>query len=45
VSDKAYLSGVLAEGAEAADSVAERTLVGAKRAMGFALPGDEIPKL
>lgn len=37
---------VLREGQEAADEVADRTLVNAKRAMGFTLPGDKkLPKL
>ena len=41
-----YLTKVLAEGAEAADEVASRTLVSAKRAIGFTLPGDKkLPKL
>ena len=41
-----YLTKILAEGAEAADEVASRTLVNAKRAMGFTLPGDtKLPKL
>merc|ERR1712228_121913 len=43
VQDPSYLQSVLAEGAEEADEVAQRTLVNAKRAMGFTLPGD-IPK-
>ena len=41
--DKEYLTGVLAEGAEAANIIAGRTLTNAKRAMGFTLPGD-LPK-
>eukprot|EP00967_Tisochrysis_lutea_P067413 scaffold88028_cov32-Tisochrysis_lutea.AAC.2 len=40
VEDPEYLAGILREGAEAADEVASRTLNEAKRAMGFALPGD-----
>merc|ERR1712032_1410957 len=44
VEDKEYLAGVLAEGAEAADAVASRTLKNAKRAMGYPLPGDK-PKM
>ena len=43
VADKEYLTGVLAEGAEAANIIAGRTLTNAKRAMGFTLPGD-LPK-
>lgn len=44
VEDPSYLQEVLSEGAEEADKVAGRTLVNAKRAMGFTLPGD-LPKL
>jgi len=44
VEDPAYLQSVLAEGAEEAEKEASRTLVSAKRAMGFTLPGD-MPKL
>ena len=40
IADKDYLTGVLADGAEAANEVAGRTLINAKRAMGFTLPGD-----
>ena len=41
--DTGYLSQVLSEGAEAATEEASRTCTGAKRAMGFTLPGD-VPK-
>jgi tryptophanyl-tRNA synthetase len=40
IADKDYLTGVLADGAEAANEVAGRTLINTKRAMGFTLPGD-----
>ena len=46
VTETDYLQQVLREGSEAADEVASRTLMGAKRAMGFTLPGDtKLPKL
>ena len=46
IGEKEYLTKVLADGAEAADAVASRTLGSAKRAMGFTLPGDtKLPKL
>jgi len=46
VTETEYLTKVLAEGQEAADEVASRTLVSAKRSMGFTLPGDtKLPKL
>jgi tryptophanyl-tRNA synthetase len=46
ITDTEYLTRVLADGAEAADAVAARTLADAKRAMGFTLPGDKkLPKL
>ena len=38
--DTEYLQKVLAEGAEAATEEASRTCTGAKRAMGFTMPGD-----
>lgn len=43
VREPQYLRGVLADGAEAADAVAAATLLDAKRAMGFAVAGDELP--
>ena len=46
VTETEYLTKVLAEGQEAADEVASRTLASAKRSMGFTLPGDtKLPKL
>jgi len=46
VTETEYLTKVLAEGQEAADEVAGKTLASAKRAMGFTLPGDKkLPKL
>ena len=44
VADPAYLDSVLAAGAEEANEVATRTLVNAKRAMGFTMPGQALPK-
>jgi hypothetical protein len=38
VSDEAYLQGVLRDGQQAADEVAEKTLKWAKDAMGFLPP-------
>ena len=38
--DTEYLQKVLAEGAEAATEEASHTCTGAKRAMGFTMPGD-----
>ncbi len=43
VKDPELLQKVLADGAEAATVEADRTCVGAKRAMGFTVPGD-LPK-
>jgi len=46
VQEPEYLTKILQEGAEQADEVASRTLVSAKRAMGFTLLGDtKLPKL
>jgi len=46
ITEEAYLTKILTEGAEAADEVASRTLANAKRSMGFTLPGDtKLPKL
>jgi len=39
--DKEYVTSVLAEGAEAANTIATRTLDNTKRSMGFAVPGDK----
>ena len=44
VADPAYLDSVLAAGADEAREVADRTLLNAKRAMGFTVPGDARPK-
>ena len=43
VADPELLQTVLADGAAAATAEADRTCVGAKRAMGFTVPGD-VPK-
>jgi tryptophanyl-tRNA synthetase len=40
LTDTEYLEKVLADGAEAAEAVAEGTCTSAKRAMGFTMPGD-----
>jgi len=46
VTETAYLTKVLADGQEAADEVASKTLASAKRALGVTLPGDtKLPKL
>jgi len=46
IQEPEYLTKILSEGADQADEVASRTLVSAKRAMGFTLPGDtKLPKL
>ncbi|KAL1524911.1 hypothetical protein AB1Y20_019789 [Prymnesium parvum] len=46
ITEQDYLTKILNDGAEAAEKVASRTLIDAKRAMGFTLPGDtKLPKL